>query len=86
MQVIDMYFLEARHKLIEVAAFMDRVDRADGQEDFRMAAFRQAINVLSQPAPGKASDMLVVFSDPSTEPVEAAGGKSACGAWPGAKA
>jgi len=28
-QVLDLYFLDARHKLIELAAFLDRVERAD---------------------------------------------------------
>jgi hypothetical protein len=27
-QVIDLYFMEARAKLIDLAAFLDRVDRA----------------------------------------------------------
>ncbi len=27
-EVMDLYFLEARHKLIELAAFLDRVRRA----------------------------------------------------------
>ena len=30
-QVLDLYFLDARHKLIEVAAFLDRVERAVGR-------------------------------------------------------
>ena len=30
-QVLDLYFLDARHKLIEIAAFIDRVNRADGK-------------------------------------------------------
>ncbi len=29
-QVLDLYFLDARHKLIELAAFLDRVERATG--------------------------------------------------------
>ena len=29
-QVLDHYFLDARHKLIEIAAFLDRVERASG--------------------------------------------------------
>jgi hypothetical protein len=29
-QVLDLYFLDARHKLIEIAAFLDRVERATG--------------------------------------------------------
>jgi hypothetical protein len=38
-QVIDLYFMEARAKLIDLAAFLDRVDRAPGTDDFRMAGF-----------------------------------------------
>ena len=28
-QVLDLYFLDARHKLIDVAAFLDRVELAE---------------------------------------------------------
>jgi len=45
-QVLDLYFLDARHKLVELAAFLDRVERADGPEDFRLKAFRAALTKL----------------------------------------
>lgn len=32
-QVIDQYFLENRHMLLEVAAFLDRYDAAVGRTD-----------------------------------------------------
>ncbi len=35
-QVLDLYFMDARFRLIELAAFLDRVDRAEGQADFRL--------------------------------------------------
>ena len=41
-QVLDLYFMDARCKLIELAAFLDRVERGDGDADFRLAAFRKA--------------------------------------------
>jgi hypothetical protein len=41
-QILDLYFLDARHKLIELAAFLDRVERADGKDDFRIKSFREA--------------------------------------------
>ena len=46
--VIDRYFLEHRAKLIDLAAFLDRVDRSgDGTvDDFRITAFRKAIEEL----------------------------------------
>src|SRR5262245_29267097 len=42
-QVLDLYFMEARAKLIDIAAFLDRVDCAQGEADFRLKAFRKAL-------------------------------------------
>ena len=44
-QVLDLYFIDARFRLIELAAFLDRVDRADGPADFRLEAFRKALRI-----------------------------------------
>ncbi|HAV62511.1 MAG TPA: hypothetical protein DCY13_09125 [Verrucomicrobiales bacterium] len=82
-QLMDLYFLDARARLIDVAAFLDRIERAGGEEDFRLAAFRKAVGVLSQAGPQKARDVLLTFSDPSETPIDKAPGKGACGAWPG---
>jgi hypothetical protein len=79
-QIVDLYFLDARHKLIEIAAFLDRAERAAGTDDFRMKAFRAALGKLSADGKHKAKDVLLVFSDHSTEPVEKAPGKGAVGA------
>ncbi len=84
-QVLDLYFMDARSKLIDLAAFMDRVERAPGKEDFRMVAFRAALTPLSHDAPDKARQVLLAFSDPTPEPIPAATTKAACGAWPGSK-
>jgi hypothetical protein len=82
-QVLDLYFMEARAKLIDLGAFIDRVERATGSEDFRMAAFRQALTELSKGDTHKAKRVLLAFSDPTTDPIPAATTKAACGAWPG---
>jgi hypothetical protein len=82
-QVLDLYFLEARAKLIDIAAFLDRVQRAAGAGDFRLAAFQQALNQLSSAEEERAEQMLRAFSDPTSEPLTAATTKGACGAWPG---
>ena len=79
-QVLDLYFLDARHKLIEIAAFLDRVDRADGKDDFRLKAFRAALAGLTDGKKQKAKNALLAFSDLSTKPIEKAGGKGAVGA------
>jgi len=82
-QVTDSYFLDARARLIDIAAFLDRVERAEGEEDFRLAAFRRAVLELSKSNPHKAREVLTVFSDPTTEPLDKAPGQGACGAYPG---
>lgn len=87
--VIDRYFLEHRAKVLDVAAFLDRVDRAtaaDGStapEDFRLRSLRAAIAVLLDGQPERARRILELLSDPSAEPIEKAPMKGAKGAWEG---
>jgi hypothetical protein len=83
-QVLDLYFLDARHKLIEVAAFLDRVQRARGRDDFRLKAFRRALREMSTARRDRAERVLRTFSDPTSRPMAAATTKAACGAWPAA--
>lgn len=82
-QWIDLYFLEARHKLIDIAAFLDRVGRTAGPDDFRLAALRAALRAVADGQPGLAERVLMIFSDPTTDPVPCATTKAASGAWPG---
>jgi hypothetical protein len=80
-QILDLYFVDARFKLIDLAAFIDRVERAEGEEDFRMQAFRKALAELGKSNGGKARQMLLAFSDPTAEPIPKAEGKGAVGAF-----
>lgn len=80
-KVLDLYFLDARHKLIDIAAFLDRVERSEGKDDFRLKAFRSALGKLSGGKKSKARDVLLAFSDMTTKPIEKAPGKGAVGAW-----
>ena len=86
-RVIELYFMEHRAKLVDIAAFLDRLDRADddlGEEDFRIAAFRAAIAVLIDGHPRRSQRILELFSDPTAEPIpSAAGMNGAHGAYPG---
>ena len=84
-QILDLYFLDARHKLVELAAFLDRVDRAEGEADFRLNSFRSALAQLPGNKKNKAKAVLLALSDPTTKPIAAATTKAACGAWPMAK-
>jgi len=81
-QVLDLYFMDARSKLIDLAAFIDRVERAPGQDDFRMLAFRSALAHLDQAEPDRAKQVLLSLSDPTIDPIPTATTKAACGAWP----
>lgn len=87
--VIDRYFLEHRAKVLDVAAFLDRVDRATpaseaaSSEDFRLRSLRGAIAVLLDGEPERARRILELLSDPSSEPIEKAPMKGAKGAWEG---
>lgn len=84
--VVDRYFLEHRAKLIDLAAFLDRIDRAapptGGSEDFRLEALRSALAILSDGRPERARRVLEHFSDHSLEPVAKAPMQGATGACP----
>jgi len=91
-RILDLYFLDARHKLVELAAFLDRVERADGpsspsastrqaKEDFRLKAFHAALGELANGKKGKAKNVLLAFSDPTTKPIAKAASKGAVGAY-----
>ena len=84
--VLDLYFAEHRAKILDIAAFLDRVDRsaaAQSQEDFRLAAFAKALEILADGRPQRARRVLELLSDPTTEPIATAGMKGAAGAWAG---
>lgn len=82
-QLLDHYFMEARARLIDLAAFLDRLDRAEGEADFRLTAFKQALGELNRKDGKRAEHVLLSLSDSTTEPIAAATTKAACGAWPG---
>jgi hypothetical protein len=82
-RITDLYFAEARSKLIDLAAFLDRIERSDGADDFRMKSLRAALRELEAPGPEKTKKILLLLSDPTKEPIPEAGAKSASGAWAG---
>ena len=67
--ILDLYFLDARARLIDIAAFMDRVDRADGETDFRYDAFREALKALESGQPDRAEkvfwSLVILRTNPS---------------------
>jgi hypothetical protein len=79
--LVDLGFMDSRSKLIDLAAFLDRVDRGDGDADFRFDAFKRALTELSKGEPTRARDVLLSLSDPSEEPIPKSPGKGAIGAY-----
>lgn len=76
----DLGFMDARSKLIDLAAFLDRVQRAGQEDDFRVQALKRAIQLLHDDKPQRAKEVLLSFSDPSTEPIAKATMQGAIGA------
>jgi hypothetical protein len=83
-QLVDEYFIENRNRLIEIAAFLDRLDRADAtvaERDFRMQAFADALALLASGSSTRVADIQVLMSDPTTEPLQALDRKGAIGTF-----
>lgn len=81
--LVDLGFMDSRSKLIDLAAFLDRVQRAGQDGDFRVEALKNAITLLSNDEPQRAKEVLLSFSDPSTEPIAQATMQGAIGAFKG---
>lgn len=79
--LVDHSFIGVRAKLIEVAAFLDRVERYGAADDYRCAALRTAAALLIDGKPERARRILEHLSDPTTEPDAVSTGKAAFGAW-----
>jgi hypothetical protein len=65
-EVLDRDFLEARCKILELAATFDRIDRAPARHgehpDSRLGQLRQALDALAEPGPGRAETIQRIFS------------------------
>ncbi len=79
--LVDLGFMDSRSKLIDLAAFLDRVQRAGQESDFRVQALKNAIQLLSLNEPKRAQEVLLSFSDPSIQPIEKATMQGAIGAF-----
>ena len=73
-QALDAFFLEARSKILDVAAILDRIhrgkDAAALAADPRLAKLRQALDVLRDESGGRAERVQQIFSleyDPTWE-------------------
>ncbi|QEH38328.1 hypothetical protein OJF2_69290 [Aquisphaera giovannonii] len=64
--ILDRDFLETRCKVLEVAAALDRIDRAPAHHpehpDPRLGQLRQALEALLIPGPDRAETIQLIFS------------------------
>jgi hypothetical protein len=65
-KALDTFFLEARSKLLDLAAILDRIGRggeaAGVDQDPRLVRIRQALEVLLDPSGGRAERIQQIFS------------------------
>jgi len=78
----NLYFMDSRYKLLDIAAYLDRVERHEGEADFRHPAFLKALNDMISPPQGltRAQAVHHAFSDHSEELAETASIQFANGA------
>ena len=65
-QILEREFLEIRAKLLELAAALDRLDRAEGsvRDDSRIESIQRSIEVLARDKDERAEQIQLVFSLP----------------------
>ena len=79
--LVDHGFMDARIKAIDIAAFLDRVQRAGQDNDYRVSALKSALKHLLEQDTNRAKRVLLSLSDPTEEPIPFAPVKGAAGAW-----
>lgn len=87
-QLVDAYFLEHRTKVLDIAAFLDRMDRSvdrNAEGDFRMVAFQQALTKLCTEGSGRAEKIQLILSDTRMEPLAQRDRQGAYGASEGVR-
>jgi hypothetical protein len=88
-ELVEEYFIENRNRLLEIAAYLDRLDRSggeDAQRDFRSRAFREALEVLGSGDFPRVQKIEMIFSDPTTElkpELDRKGARGAYDRWKG---
>jgi len=70
-ELLDIYFLDMRSALLETAAAMDRIQRAESgneiMEDPRMQQLIDSLEILKSRKEGRAEAFLRLLSDPIGE-------------------
>ncbi len=78
--LVDLQFIDARARVIDVASFLDRMDRHGQSSDYRVEALKKALLEVLKDEQGRARRVLELLSDHSPEPIPAATIQGAFGA------
>lgn len=66
-QILDRHYLEIRSKILDLAASLDRIDRADDNagvaDDPRIAKLQSGLQLLLVKATDRAEQVQMLFSD-----------------------
>lgn len=85
--ILDLYFIENRSRILDIASFLDRIDRYEGADeakaDFRYQAFVRILDLLREPGGNRTRAIQIALSDPTANPLDSAVGLKAWGAWEG---
>ena len=82
-ELIEAEFIEHRTKILDIAAFLDRFDRAsarDAEDEFRIVAFRRALEDLAAPGFGRVERIQMLLSDQNSELLDERDQQNAFGA------
>ena len=68
-QIMKQEFLPVRAKILEIAATLDRLQRAEGNEASgkELSLLKSAVNILQEEDPGRAERVQMLFSLPYAE-------------------
>ncbi|WP_243374182.1 hypothetical protein [Geotalea sp. SG265] len=74
MELLERDFVKCRARILEIAAFIDRIDRFEGSDgarkDFRYRAIFQALEIISSVEGNRVREILLLLSDPTLQPLE----------------
>ncbi len=70
--ILDLYFMDSRAKLLDIASYLDRLDRHEGEIDFRHEGFLNALQAMLDAKENRTATVLNTLSDHSTEVAETA--------------
>jgi len=70
--ILDLYFMDSRAKLLDIASYLDRLDRHEGEVDFRQVGFLKALQAMLDAKEHRTAAVLNSLSDHSEEPEDSA--------------